>query len=194
MVKLSDLKKGLAPLAKAKTEIDKQVRIEIDLEKAATALLLEPVEGIEKADEADDADELAKSLIERIDAIESLLAKGESDEDGRLFVTVDTTDALAKEFAVDVKSRDKDKSKKTSDDDDADEGTEDDVTKADDDGEVSWEADLAGKAARRRHLTKGEQVVSTDPSARADLRKARAERQKKRDRVLKGQRCMSAGD
>lgn len=186
MATLAELKEGFAPLAKKKTETEKKVRFEIDLEKTAKALLNEPVDAIEKADDNTDADDLAKSLTGRIEQIESLLEKAVEDDNGRVFVTVDADDPVAKEFALEAKAGHMDdKPKKKA----GDEGEETDTAKADDDGEVSWEADLAGKADRRRKLTKSEQVVSTDPSHR------RADRIAKRDLVRdRKKRSMVAGD
>lgn len=182
MATLAELKKGIAPLKKAKTETKKQVRVEIDLEKAAIALRDEPVDGIEKADENADADELAKSLTGRISQIQTLLEKAEEDEDGNVFVVVDEDDALAKEFAFDKKPKksekeeDEEKSKTKKDEEGDEDGDPADLNKADDD---AWPTDFNGKAERRRRLTKGERVVSTDPSAR------QARREAKRDAVAK---------
>lgn len=184
-MKLAELKAGLEPLAKVAQK--KVTKMEIDLEKAATALLNDPVKGIEKADDDTDADELAKGLISRVESIESILSKATEDEDGRVFVSVSDSELdLAKEFAVDKGYMKKPKKKMPEEEEGMEKGKEEEVNKSDDDD--SWPLDMSGKPSRVRKFTSDEIVTSTDPSERRRIRKA------KRDRKRSGERCMRAGD
>ena len=195
-MKIKDLKKGLVEFQKAKAATaTKKVRREIDPEKAASALLNEPASVFDMASDDADAGEVIKNLAGRVESIRALMEKAHESE-GRIFVMVDEDDTISKEFEMVVKSeetkKDEEKPEKPEGEETKkDEGSENpegekiDTAKADD----SWPLDMvASDPSRMRRLTKSEQITSTDPSHRRDVRKA------KRDRKRAGERCMSAGE